>query len=179
MAATLDIIIANSDPNDSINVRHKPSEPIFFLLKRIHARFGTNESSVSRQELFLNGMRLKDYNQTMEYYRIFGNTLTYRPIPFIPSLDHAEENVTIYIKSLTGKMVTISCTSGATIDHIKQLVEDQEGIPQTSSGLSLLASSSRMAGGLLLQNSRQSDYPFGHATARGRVSPWDDVLRRF
>ncbi|KAF9148488.1 hypothetical protein BG015_009784 [Linnemannia schmuckeri] len=78
MAATLDIIIAKSGPNDTINVRYKPDEPILFLLKRIHAILGTDDTSILRQDLFLNGMELKDHNRTMDYYSVFGHALTYR-----------------------------------------------------------------------------------------------------
>lgn len=129
MAATLDIIIAKSGPADTINVRYKPDEPIFFLLKRIHALLGTNEATILRQDLFLNGVNLKDHNQTMDHYRIFGNTLTYRAVPFIPPPVRAEGEIAVYIKTLTGKTVTVLCYSDATIDRVKQLVQDKEGIP--------------------------------------------------
>ncbi|KAF9329434.1 hypothetical protein BGZ91_000566, partial [Linnemannia elongata] len=118
MAATLDIIVAKSGPNDTIKVRYKQDEPIFFLLKRIHTWLGTNETSIERQDLFLNGIKLEDHNQTMDHYRIFGNTLTYRAIP-IPV--RAEGEIVLYVKTLTGKNITLVCSLDATIDRVKQL----------------------------------------------------------
>ncbi|KAH7034474.1 hypothetical protein BKA57DRAFT_476320 [Linnemannia elongata] len=126
MAATLDIIVAKSGPNDTIKVRYKQDEPIFFLLKRIHTWLGTNETSIERQDLFLNGIKLEDHNQTMDHYRIFGNTLTYRAIP-IPV--RAEGEIVLHVKTLTGKDITLVCSLDATIDRVKQLVQYKEGIP--------------------------------------------------
>ncbi|KAF9295097.1 hypothetical protein BGZ88_002778 [Linnemannia elongata] len=120
MRGSLDIIIANKGPDDTINVRYKPDEPISFLLKRIHAQLGTNETSIFRQDLFLSGMKLKDHNKTMAHYRIFGNTLTYRAIN--------EGEIVLYV-IYSGKTLKLSCSSVATIAHVKQILQTKEGIP--------------------------------------------------
>ncbi|OAQ22594.1 ubiquitin-domain-containing protein, partial [Linnemannia elongata AG-77] len=62
----------------------------------------------------------------MDHYRIFGNTLTYRAIPV---LVRAEGEIVLYIKTLTGKDITLVCSLDATIDRVKQLVQCKEGIP--------------------------------------------------
>ncbi|KAG0313191.1 hypothetical protein BGZ97_010427 [Linnemannia gamsii] len=78
MAPKLDVIIANSGHRDTINIPYRPDEPIFFLLKRIYIKLKIGNKPVNGQDdLFLNGRKLEDRNQTMEYYRIFGHTLTF------------------------------------------------------------------------------------------------------
>ncbi|KAF9135798.1 hypothetical protein BG015_003220 [Linnemannia schmuckeri] len=81
MDTTLDIILSNSDPNKAVNVSYNSPEPISILLQRIYATLRSGGTFISRHDLFLNSIRLENHNQTMNHYRIFGYTLTYRAIP--------------------------------------------------------------------------------------------------
>jgi hypothetical protein len=125
MTSTLDIIIANS-PGKTVNVPYKPNEPIFFLFKRIQDRLGSDGHHTPLQDLFLDGKRLTDHNQTMHYYRIFGHTLTYRTGP---SRSSFQDKINLHVQTLTGKTIHLNCGAGILVEHVKHLVQGKEGIP--------------------------------------------------
>ncbi|KAK3830698.1 MAG: hypothetical protein J3R72DRAFT_455497 [Linnemannia gamsii] len=125
MVAKLDIIIANS-PGQSVTVPYKLEEPVFFLLQRIRAKLGADEATVRKQALSLNGVLLDNLEQTMAYYRIFGRTLTYKAV-YLPV--KVEGDMTIFVKTLTGKVLEVYVRPEMTINNIKGRIEILEGIP--------------------------------------------------
>lgn len=128
MSLTLNIIIAQSGPKNTLKVSYKPNEPISILIERIRSILRYDEPSMDRQNLFLNGMQLRDHNQSMEYYRIFGRILTYRTVRGIVK---GEDRLLINIVLPTGELTKLLCrteSAGTSIEDVKHLIHERAGI---------------------------------------------------
>ena len=119
MVATLDVLIAR-EPGRSVSVPYKDHEPIFFLVQRISNLVGDkDDDTILRREIFMNGVLLRNLQESIARYRIYGSMLTYR----------AQDNWSLFVKTLTGKTISFSAGPQSTIDEIRHMIQVQEDIP--------------------------------------------------
>jgi hypothetical protein len=89
------------------------------LIQRISNLLGEkNDGKIQVRELFMNGVLLKDQLESIATYRIFGSMLTYR----------THKRLTLFVKTLTGKTITLECHTGQTIRGIKDMIRWKEGM---------------------------------------------------
>ncbi|OAQ22313.1 hypothetical protein K457DRAFT_1887481 [Linnemannia elongata AG-77] len=126
---TLHIINANGGPEETIAVPYIPNESISALLKRIQTTFSSNGSmSNIREDLYLNGKRLKDKSKTLAYHRIFGRTLTYR---VLSARSNGRIPFSIQVITPAGKIIPLICHSYTLVEDVKDMIREKEGIADT------------------------------------------------
>lgn len=96
-------------------------EPVFYVLERIRSQLGTNQEDIKHQGLYVNERRIHDQQMPLDYYRIFGSTLTYRAL--------VNKNTSLQVTTLSGETLPMVCQSSRTVKEFKHLYCQQYGAP--------------------------------------------------
>ncbi|KAI7826163.1 hypothetical protein BC939DRAFT_501846 [Gamsiella multidivaricata] len=118
-ATSVEVLIATV-PGKSISVRSHPHEPVFFLLQRISHLLSEATTTTYARSLFINGVPMKDLQQPLSFYRIYGNGLTYL------SLKPSESQ--FFVRTLTDKTLVLPYKALRSIESIKVVIEEKTGI---------------------------------------------------
>ncbi|KAF9352955.1 hypothetical protein BGX34_011892 [Mortierella sp. NVP85] len=120
---TLDVLIAN-DPGKVVTVPYKNEEPIFFLLQRISNSLQENSTRIGRRDLFVNGIHAEDPRYSIEKYRIYGNTLTYR--------SSGENGIMVFVRVLSGRTLAFLCDPLWKVSILKEMIHKKDNVPSES-----------------------------------------------
>ncbi|CAG8631762.1 16990_t:CDS:1 [Dentiscutata erythropus] len=106
---------------NTIQIKCKKSDAIGYIKRKIQMKEGISSKN---QKIFFGNRQLKNWN-TLSYYNISWND----------TLNFDLCTINIYIKTLTGKNITIECVVSDTIDNIKQKIQDKENIQKNNQNL--------------------------------------------
>ena len=80
---------------------------------------------IDKQKFLLKGIYLGDDNKSFESYNIVNESI----IDLYYYLDTSSRTRTIYVRTLTNKLITLYCERYDTIDTIKEKIRVKEDIP--------------------------------------------------
>jgi len=112
----------------AIKVRVRLDETVEQLKKKVEDLEGI---PVINQRIIFAGKLLED-DQTLEFYDVRQNSTLHAVLRLAPSSSSGSSSggdFKIYVKTLTGKTVTLECCAGDSIDDVKAKIQDKEGIP--------------------------------------------------
>ena len=113
-----DIRVKSTDSEQAVKLRVESTNTVGSVKKMIEAVKGI---PWQLQQLTLSGVSLED-DRTMGYY----NTLISDKCVVVL---HALSRLQVFVKSLTGKTITLQVRGDDTVEHVKSLVYEREGIP--------------------------------------------------
>lgn len=127
-------------PGEGLYVPYDIKEPIFMFKERISNKLEKLYPILNFKLsfLYINGIKINDYNKNIEYYKILEGPCTfYAPINYIKynnsynliTKDEIDNFNGIIISTLTGKKIGLHVQFSETIDTIKMMIQDADGIP--------------------------------------------------
>ena len=119
---TMQIFVTWDEKINSFDV--KPDFTIDLLKEKINDKLGIEPRE---QILLFKGGALKDNISFFQYDIQDGNFLTL--ITYLPIKDKECEELQIFIKTLTGKEISLVVEPSLTIEKLKYKIQDKEGIP--------------------------------------------------
>ncbi|KAH8552556.1 hypothetical protein BGW37DRAFT_519326 [Umbelopsis sp. PMI_123] len=127
----MDVLFAN-DPGKSVNVKFRLNEPVSIFKDRVSNELFNDfpQYDLKKTEFFVNGVKVVDTEKDVEYYSVLGNVWTISAAEYIDDANLMNPTgQVIYCRTLTGKKLELPMKRDYTVNRVKFMIYQKEGIP--------------------------------------------------